>query len=137
MALGVTEVQSVHHHADIRGIFPRLPDVGDLDQFEGGFVEAALESLVTIKIAVGLFHYNVSLEEQPLDYLANLESRELRFVRADRNVFQIKKYRHGGIGLRSAHWLGHVNGQCRGKASDGAKPAVGPEGRSWPHRLNT
>ena len=78
-----------------------------------------------------------AIVHQPLDYLANLESRELRFVRADRNVFQIKKYRHGGIGLRSAHWLGHVNGQCRGKASDGAKPAVGPEGRSWPHRLNT
>ena len=39
----------------------------------------------------------------PLDDFTNLEGWKLRFVRADGDVFQIEKHRHGGIGILGTH----------------------------------
>ena len=99
----VTKIERVDHHSDVGGILARLPDVRDLDQLESGFVQSAFESFVTLEIAIRLFHHDVALEQKALDHFANVEGRELRVVRAERDVFQIKKNGHRGLGILSAH----------------------------------
>ena len=103
VALRVTKVERIDHHADIGGIFARLPDVRNLDHLEGGFVQPALEGLVALEIAIGLFHYDVALEQKTLEHLANVEGRKLGIVRAESDVFQIEKNRHCSLSILGAH----------------------------------
>src|SRR5439155_5342972 len=92
MTLGVTEVERIHDHADVRGVFTRLPDVGYLDKFEGGFVQVAFEILVAIKVTVGLLDDNVSLEQEAFEHLLNVETRVVSIARSEGNVLQIEEH---------------------------------------------
>ena len=62
MALCVTQVECVHDHADVGGIFPRLAQVRDLDELERRLMQVALEHLVAVEIAVGFLDDDVALE---------------------------------------------------------------------------
>ena len=103
VAFRVTKIERVDDHPDVGGILARLPDVRDLDQLEGRFMQAALEGFVTLEIAIRLLHHDVALEQQALDHFANLEGRELRVVRADGDILQIEKDSHRGLGVGCAH----------------------------------
>jgi hypothetical protein len=106
VALRVTEVERVHHHANVRRVFAGLTDVRDLDHLEGGFVQSALKDLVAVEIAVGLFDHNVALEEQTLGHLADVKGGKLGLMRADGDVLQVEEYSHRGVGIGQAHGVG-------------------------------
>ena len=104
----VTKIERVDHHADVGGILARLPDVRNLDHLESGFVQSALEGFVALKIAIRLFHHDVSLEQKTLEDFADVEGRELRVVRAEGDIFQIEEDGHRGLGILGAHDLEDV-----------------------------
>src|ERR1017187_2478851 len=53
VAFRVTQVERVHDHADVGGIFPRLAQVRDLDELECRLMQVALEDLVAVEVAIG------------------------------------------------------------------------------------
>ena len=114
MALRVAKIERIHDHANVRRVFARLANVWDLDHLKGGFMQPALKSLVAIEIAIGLLDDDVPLEEQPVGDLADIESGKLRFMCADGDVLQVKKYSHRGVGVGQAHLGRHPNAE-RGK----------------------
>jgi hypothetical protein len=61
VALGVTEIERVNHHADVGGVFAGLAQVRDLDQFKRCLVQVALERFAAVEIAVRFLDYDVSL----------------------------------------------------------------------------
>ena len=103
MTLRVAKIERIDHHADVGGILARLPDVRNLDQLEGRFVQVALESLVAFEIAIGLLDDDVALEQEAFEHLADVERRELGVERAEGDVFQIEKNSHRGLGILGAH----------------------------------
>src|SRR4029078_1587278 len=103
VALGVAEVERIDDHADIGRIFARLANVRDLDQLERSLVQPAFECLVSVKITISLLNNDVTLQEQTFEDFLDIEGRELGFVRADCDVFQIKENRHRGFGIRTTH----------------------------------
>ena len=69
----------------------------NLDEFESRFVQAALEVLVAIEIAIGLFYHDVALEQETLEHFFDVEARIFGVARAERDVLEVQKNRHGGI----------------------------------------
>ena len=100
MALGVAEVQGIDDHADVRRVFAGLADVGDLDQFEGGLVEALLEFVVSFEVAVGLLDYDVALEQKAFEDFLDVEAGVFRLACSQRDVFEVEEYRHCGVWFR-------------------------------------
>ena len=99
MALGVTEVEGVHDHADVGGVLAGLADMGNLDELEGRLVQAALEILVAVEVAVSLLHDDVALEQETFEHLLNVEAGVVRIARAEGDVFEVEEHRHGGVGF--------------------------------------
>ena len=71
--LGVAQVESVDHHADVGGVLAGLLDVGNLDQLESGVVHAGPKILVALPVAVGLLDHDRALEQQPLQHPRDVE----------------------------------------------------------------
>ena len=61
----------------------------DFDQLEGGLVHGPLEILVAFPVAVGFFHHDAALEQQPLEHLADVELGVALIPHPDRDVFKI------------------------------------------------
>ncbi len=119
VGLGVAQVQGVHDHADVGGVLPRLAHVRDFDQFEGGLVHRPLEILVAFPVAVGFFHHDAALEQQPLEHLADVKLGVAFIPHPDRDVFKIAE--HGQVlGFRL---LAHP-----------ILPGRRPHARAWPLR---
>ncbi len=77
VALGVAQVEGIDDHADVGGVLARLAHVRNFDELERGLVQAALEVLVAIKVAVGLLDHDVALQQQTLENLLDVEARVL------------------------------------------------------------
>jgi len=75
--LGVAQVERVDDHANVRGVLAGLAHVRDFNQFERRFVQAALEILVAIEIAIGFLDDDVALEQQTLEHFFDVETRVL------------------------------------------------------------
>ena len=103
VALRVAKIERVHDHADVRRVLARLAHMGNLDQLEGGFVQAAFEDFVAVEIAVGFFDDDVALEQQAFEHLLNLEGRVMGVVGAKGDVLQVEEHRHRGIGINGTH----------------------------------
>src|SRR2546425_12772796 len=86
VALGVTEVERIDHHADVGGVLAGLAHMGNLDEFKGGFVEVPLELLVAIEVAVGLLDDDVAFEQEPFDHLLNVEGGIMGVAGTERDV---------------------------------------------------
>ena len=105
MALGVAEVQRIHHHADVGRVLAGLADVRDLDQFEGGLVQVALELLVAVEVAVGLLDDDVPFEQEAFEHFLDVERRVMGIVGAEGDVLQVEEHRHGRVGVLRVHDL--------------------------------
>ncbi len=75
----------------------------NLDELECRFVQAALEVLIALEVAIGLLDHDVALEQETLEHLLDVETRVLGVARAQRDIFQVKENRHGGIGCFGRH----------------------------------
>ncbi len=78
---------------------PALADVRNLDHLERRLVQAALEILVPLEIAVRLFDDDVPLEQQAFEHVAHVELGVVRVARAEDDVFQVEIDGDGGIGV--------------------------------------
>ena len=101
--LRVAQVERIDDHADVGGVLAGLTHVRDLDEFEGRLVQTALEVLVPVEVAVGFFDDDVTLEQQALEHLFDVEARVFGVARTESNVLEVEKHRHGGIGGRVGH----------------------------------
>ena len=79
----------VNDHANVSGIFPRLSQVRDFDEFKSGFVQAALELLITLKVTVGLFDYDLALEKKSFQHLLDIDRGMMCFARAQGDILQV------------------------------------------------
>ncbi len=98
MALRVAEIQGVHHHADVGRVLARLTEVRDLDEFERGIVQVALEFLVAGKVTIGLLHDDVAPQVEAFEYLLDGKCRIAGIAGTDRNILQVEIDRHRGVG---------------------------------------
>ena len=77
--------------------------MGNLDQLERRLVHGRLECLVAVPVAIGFLDDDAALEQQALEYLADIEPVIFRILHAAGNVLEIAEQRHvGHFGL-----LGH------------------------------
>jgi hypothetical protein len=91
--LGVAEIQRIDHHADIGRVLARLAQVRYFDQLERGRVHRRLEFLVALPVAIGLLHHDRALQQQALEYPADVELRVLGIAHAERDVLEIAEHR--------------------------------------------
>ena len=89
MRLGVTEIERIDHHADIRRVLAGLPYMRNLDQFEGRLVHRRLELLVAIPVAIGFLDHDAALQQQAFENFPDVELRILGVAHAQRNVLEI------------------------------------------------
>ena len=80
-----------------------MADVRDLDQLEGGLVQAALELLVAVEVAVGLLDHDVAFQQEPFEHLLDVERGEVGVAGAERDVLEIEVHRHRRIGFFGTH----------------------------------
>jgi len=73
----------------------------DLDEFERGLVHRRLELLVAVPVTVGLLDDDISLQQEPLEHLANIKGRVLRVAHTERDVLEVAEKRQ--IPGRIAH----------------------------------
>ncbi len=71
--LGVAEVQGVDAEPDVRRVLSADRALGDLDQLDGRLMEGPLVFGKIGPIRIGLFHDDLSLFDQSLQDLLNLE----------------------------------------------------------------
>ena len=103
VALGVTKIEGIDDHADVGGIFAGLAQVGDLDEFERGFVQVALEGFAAFKVAVGLFDDDVSFEQEAFEHLLDVELGIMGVHRPEGDVLQVEEHGHRCVGILVGH----------------------------------
>src|SRR5213083_3292309 len=103
VTLGVTEIERIDDHADVRGVFAGLAHMRDLDELERRFVQPSLKRLVALKIAVRFLDHDLALEQQTLEHLADVERGKVRVMRTQRDVFQVEEYSHRGVRILHTH----------------------------------
>ncbi len=102
MLFGVAQVQSIHHHANVGGVFSRLPGVRYFDEFEGSLVHAWFELFVALPVTIGLFHDDAAFEQQFFQHQLNVELGVLGVANAKRDVFEITKQRQALVSVAFA-----------------------------------
>jgi len=99
VALGVAEVQRVHHQADVGRVLARLAHMRNLDQLEVGLVHGGLEALVAVPVAVGFLDDDATLEQQALQYRLDVEFFVVCVAHAEGDVLEVAEQRHAdGVG---------------------------------------
>ena len=102
MRFRIAEVERVDDHANVRGVLARHAHMRDFDQFERRLVHGPLEALVAVPIAIRFLDHDAAFEQQPIQYLVDVELRVFCVGHAERDVFEIAKKRHvGDFGLCS------------------------------------
>ena len=91
---------------------PRLAHMRNLDEFEGRLMQAALEVLVALEVAIGLLDDDVSFEQQSLEHLLDVKTGIVGIACAQSDVLQIEEHRHGGFDR--FHIAAVVHGSARG-----------------------
>ena len=77
--------------------------VRDLDQFEGGLVHLLFEIFIPIPVAVGLLDYDAAFHQQALENVLDVELRIVRIAHAERDIFEITKYREILVNVVGGH----------------------------------
>ena len=103
MFLCVAQVERVHDHADIGGILAGHAGMGNLDQFEGGFVHGPLEFLVPVPVAIGLLDHDTAFQQQPFQHQLHVEFRNLRVAHTQRHILEIAEQGHGVFAVTCRH----------------------------------
>jgi hypothetical protein len=103
--------------------------VRDFDEFEGGLVKVAFKFLVSIEVAVGLFHDDMAFKQEAFEESLDIEPRVTGVPDAQGDVFQVEIDGHRGVRIMSAHGVrmgrrrGIVNGGERIRAFQGVGQA--------------
>ena len=92
--LGVAQVKRIDDHADVGGIFARLAQMRNLDQFKIGLVHGGLEGLVTLPVTIGFFQYDAALQEQAFEHWFDVEFFIIGVAYAQGDVLEITEHRH-------------------------------------------
>ena len=91
MRLGVTQVQCVNHHADVGGVFTRLPPVRNFYELERGFMHVDFEVLVALPVAIGFLDHDIALDQQSLQHFLDVESGIACVTHAKGDVLEVAK----------------------------------------------
>ena len=94
MRLGVTQVECIDDHADVRRVLARLAHMGNFDQLEVGLVHTRFEPFVTLPVAIGLLEDDAALEQQALENRFDVKLFQPRLAHAERDVLEVAKDRH-------------------------------------------
>ncbi len=97
MALGVAQVEGVHDEADVGRVLAGLAHMGDLDQFEVGFVHGRLEALVAVPVAIGFLDDDAALEEQTLENELDVELFVVRVAHTQGHVLEVTEQGHADV----------------------------------------
>ncbi|MNT23751.1 hypothetical protein D3C72_1591840 [compost metagenome] len=97
MGLGVAQVQRIDHQADVGRILARLAHVGNFDQLEVRFVHGALETFITVPVAICLLDNDAALEQQAFEDGLDIEFFVICISHAERNVLEVAKHGHAEV----------------------------------------
>jgi hypothetical protein len=68
--------------------------VRNLDQLKGRFVHRGLVFLVSVPVAIRFLDDDIALEQEPLDYLGDVELGVVGIAHAQGNILEIAKQGH-------------------------------------------
>ena len=97
VGLGVAQVQGIDHQADVGRILAGLAHVRDFDQFEVRLMHGALETFITVPVAICLLDNNAALQQQAFEDGLDIEFFVICISHAERDVLEVAKHGHAEV----------------------------------------